>query len=232
MITAHSGCDGTADNSLEFVRYALSIEADALEVDVRKHGDALIISHDAPTAGQPLVYLYDVFQLLKSKPAVHINCDLKDHGIEQDVLNLAATCSLQNPIIFSGWVSLEQSQALAQSKAAQVFLNPECMFVDFIERKLLQPENRTLDAQEQQEIVAHMQIWQASTLNIHYALLSSAFLDLLTQHKIGVSIWTPSTAEALHQLMQPTLRNITTRTPKLALEIRAQMTQKGAQNHV
>ena len=35
LITAHSGADGTPDNSMEFVRYALTRQADVLEVDVR-----------------------------------------------------------------------------------------------------------------------------------------------------------------------------------------------------
>lgn len=35
MITAHSGADGTKENSLEFVAYAMQTGADALEVDVR-----------------------------------------------------------------------------------------------------------------------------------------------------------------------------------------------------
>lgn len=35
MITAHSGADGTKENSLEFVKYAMQTGADALEVDVR-----------------------------------------------------------------------------------------------------------------------------------------------------------------------------------------------------
>ena len=34
-ITAHSGSDGTPDNSMEFVHYALTTSADALEIDVR-----------------------------------------------------------------------------------------------------------------------------------------------------------------------------------------------------
>ena len=39
MITAHSGCDETPENSLEFLRTALQSEADAVEVDVRKNGE-------------------------------------------------------------------------------------------------------------------------------------------------------------------------------------------------
>ena len=41
MITAHSGADGTKENSLEFVAYAMQTGADALEVDVRRCGSVL-----------------------------------------------------------------------------------------------------------------------------------------------------------------------------------------------
>ena len=52
MITAHSGCDGTPENSLEFLRTALQSEADAVEVDVRKNGEGkLILSHDETQEG-------------------------------------------------------------------------------------------------------------------------------------------------------------------------------------
>lgn len=47
LITAHSGSDGTPDNSMEFVNYALGTAVDALEIDVRQAADGtLIISHD------------------------------------------------------------------------------------------------------------------------------------------------------------------------------------------
>ena len=35
LITAHSGADSTPENSIEFVKYALTIDADVLEIDVR-----------------------------------------------------------------------------------------------------------------------------------------------------------------------------------------------------
>ena len=35
--TAHSGCDGMPDNSMEFVRYALGSEGDCFEVDIVKN---------------------------------------------------------------------------------------------------------------------------------------------------------------------------------------------------
>ena len=47
LITAHSGSDGTPDNSLACVEYALSTDADAFEVDVRRLADGtLALGHD------------------------------------------------------------------------------------------------------------------------------------------------------------------------------------------
>ena len=43
MITAHSGADGTKENSLEFVAYAMQTGADALEVDVRMGENGILI---------------------------------------------------------------------------------------------------------------------------------------------------------------------------------------------
>ena len=42
LITAHSGADGTPDNSMEFVRYALTLPVDAFEVDVRRCADGTL----------------------------------------------------------------------------------------------------------------------------------------------------------------------------------------------
>ena len=42
-ITAHSGCDGTPDNSMEFVRYALASEGNCLEADIRRNRDGELI---------------------------------------------------------------------------------------------------------------------------------------------------------------------------------------------
>lgn len=145
MITAHSGCDNTPDNSMEFVAYALSIGVDAFEIDVRNFNNTLIISHDEPKDSDNLVYLSDVFNLANSKPSVGINCDLKDKNIEKMVLNLAVECNLQNKIMFSGWVSLDKTKEIQERNLGEssllenlpeVYLNIDCLFDDFYEDRV------------------------------------------------------------------------------------------------
>ena len=92
LITAHSGADGTPDNSMEFVRYALTRQADVLEVDVRMGKDGLIVSHDE--TGEEAVALKDIFETLAAFKDTRINCDLKEYGLEEDVLALARACGL------------------------------------------------------------------------------------------------------------------------------------------
>ena len=89
QITAHSGSDGTPDNSLACVRYALSTAADAFEVDVRRLADGtLALGHDAADHTAPT--LREVLALAAAKPGVRINCDLKERGLEPAVAALAA----------------------------------------------------------------------------------------------------------------------------------------------
>ncbi|MBS5281024.1 MAG: glycerophosphodiester phosphodiesterase, partial [Butyricicoccus pullicaecorum] len=105
-ITAHSGCDGTPDNSLEFVRHALQTNADALEVDVRKTKDGILaISHDAILDGQDAPALDAVFALV-AQTDKWINCDLKEPDLENAVIDLARGHGLLQRLIFSGTVSL------------------------------------------------------------------------------------------------------------------------------
>ena len=47
IITAHSGCEGTPDNSLEHIRTAIASGAECLEIDVHEHNGTLYLTHDA-----------------------------------------------------------------------------------------------------------------------------------------------------------------------------------------
>ena len=83
--TAHSGADGTPDNSLQFIRYALGTQADALEIDIRRNPctGELALGHDSVDE-QPLT-LREVFVQASGHPVMKINCDLKEPALERQV---------------------------------------------------------------------------------------------------------------------------------------------------
>ena len=125
MITAHSGADGTPDNSLVFVRHALTLPVDALEVDVRRGADgAPALGHDA--AGSDAPRLDEVFALVQAHPSMQINCDLKEPGLEETVYRLALSHGLGGRVVFSGTVDARATEQIpGLQDAVDIYLNLE-----------------------------------------------------------------------------------------------------------
>ena len=125
LITAHSGSDGTPDNTFACVEYALSTAVDAFEVDVRRLADGtLALGHDAADHTAPT--LREVLALAAAKPGVRINCDLKERGLELAVAALAAECGMSGRLILSGSVDVGIFAAHPElHDCAEVYLNIE-----------------------------------------------------------------------------------------------------------
>jgi len=140
MITAHSGSDGTPDNSLEFVHYVLSLRPDAFEIDVHRRSDGvLVIAHDADPSGAyaDCPTLAEVCRLAASLPQIGINYDCKEAGLELDVCALHSECCPGNPIFLSGTVSPAlYRDRCADFRGAVPLLNAEEIVRDFYPRML------------------------------------------------------------------------------------------------
>ena len=79
LITAHSGCENTPDNSIEAVLAGIRAGADCVEVDVRIGAQGvLMLTHDLPGKGEEPAILEQAFACLQGTN-VCINCDLKEY---------------------------------------------------------------------------------------------------------------------------------------------------------
>lgn len=217
QITAHSGADNTPENSLEFVSYALETEADALEVDVRRGADGILyLGHNAVEANAPA--LRQVFEMAAARPAIRVNCDLKEAGMESAVYALAAECGLAGRIIFSGTVDaavVERDRALRQG--AEIYLNIEEYVPDIYRRYRETPD---FDAQAAQEIAAVCMRHGLRTVNVCERLVTRRFLTVLAAAGIDASVWTVDEPCRLTWFLTQGVRNITTCNVLKALELR------------
>ena len=102
MITAHSGAEGTEDNTLESLHVMLSTGADAVEVDVMSHDSALYLSHDPMIPQKKYATLKDAFSILAAVPDILMNIDVKTAGLIDDIVLLARFAAVQNRIIITG----------------------------------------------------------------------------------------------------------------------------------
>lgn len=206
MITAHSGCDGTPDNSLEFIRHALSCGADALEVDVRLRDGQLYLSHDASALECPS--LEDAFRLLKGS-TMQINCDLKEADLEEPVLELASKIGVEELVLFSGDVSPAKMK-VDEKIRRKTLMNLHMLF----------GSDTPWQSVDLEQVVERCRDCGASVINIHYRLCTDELLDRMEQAGIGVSAWTVNDEAVARRLLERKLYNITSRVPGMVLSLR------------
>nr|WP_302651444.1 glycerophosphodiester phosphodiesterase [uncultured Agathobaculum sp.] len=224
LITAHSGADGTPDNSMEFVRYALTLPVDAFEVDVRRCADGtLSLGHDSTGSDAPS--LRQVFDLAAAHPSIKVNCDLKEPGLERDVCRLAQQCGLAGRLILSGTVRVDALDDLPDTPApVEVYLNLEEYVPDLYNSYRDIPDFECKAAETICGICAAHGI---RVVNMNQSLVTRRFRDHLAQAGIGVSAWTVDWPEEMRWFFSRGVHNLTTRRPKAALALREKIKRDG-----
>jgi glycerophosphoryl diester phosphodiesterase len=218
LLTAHSGCDGTNENSMEFVSYALGLDVGAIEVDVRKSSEgALVLAHDDRPANATL---RDVFLKLKEHPEKKLNCDLKQDNLELDVWALAKQTGSDKQIIFSGTVSRDAAKLEPDLyRHADWFVNIELLF----------PKIKALGLAEAVSMLGHMEMADklgefitvsgAQCVNTHHSIASTPLYRELMIRGIPISVWTPDDGKMISSFLEDGVYNITTRNAKGACGI-------------
>lgn len=208
LITAHSGCDGTPDNSLEFISHALQCGADALEVDVRAAADGtLYLSHDQANTVCP--QLAQAFQMIQNS-SMKINCDLKQPDLEEAVLALARKWGAADRLLFSGSVSMEVMKQ-----------NPEiCSRTLLNVRPILPAEGTDSTERQLEELARTCRACGAAVINVSYEMCTDQVLERLRAENIGVSAWTVNEEAAACRLLAHGIYNITSRRPGMVLALR------------
>lgn len=243
-ITAHSGCDGTAADSIESVSAGIRNGADGVEVDVRYNGRGeLILSHDRDKTGEYPGHpgLAEAFELVRKDGRIGINCDIKERETVPTVLKLAGKMGLgPDQLILMGSSvpsMLEQDREIV--KKAAVWLNIEEIIRDFYRTgaKAMEPFRSLVG----DDVRGEYNVLQA--LGENFDILIGPVMDEC--HRLGVkavnmpfveqfipsisrfmdgglrvSVWTLNEAEALKRAFGLGVLNVTTRNTPLAVEIR------------
>jgi len=208
-ITAHSGCEGTADNSMEHVRAAIASGAEMLEIDVREKDGLLYMWHDEGADVSACVTLEECFREV-APTALCVNCDVKTAGLAAPVIALAARFSMEERIVFTGSVHPDELPALNASAAD--WWQGLWFFDD-------DPANigRIADLYREQKDLYKI-------VNINYGLADNGIADAVTRAGYPLSVWTANDEPTIRRMLaNPAVKNITTRLPRLALEIRREI---------
>ena len=202
LITAHAGAMGTAPNTPESLDVLLVCGADAVEVDVRRQGSSLLLSHDLMLPWKKYPSLSDCLLRLRKTPGILMNLDFKEPGLVRDALRIAREHGVADRLLYTGDVGGEDFQAI-QGNEIPLWINEYLLTNE--ERK--DPVNAA--ANRGFEI-----------LNIDRKRVTEA---LLREHAGRLSVWTVSEEDELRRLLLAGVKNITTRSPALALQLRSEL---------
>jgi hypothetical protein len=236
-ITAHSGCEGTFDGSMAAILRGIELGADLVEVDVRRAGLGLMLTHNAVDDPTGLVPLEAAFAEVAKHPNVGINCDLKEYGLTADVLALAEACGLgDGQMAFSGSLTPRQLRDDPSIvRRARVYLNIEEVLCELYRVK--NPGGVPADALPWEVVLGHMgeslEPWikplietcgesDVRALNLPPRPFVRPYLNRLGEAGVRISAWTINEPDAMRELLtMPWLESLTTRQVALALNVRA-----------
>ena len=223
LITAHNGADGRPEDSMEYVLYALSTDADVMEIDIRRMPDGtLVFTHDIPTPDMRLVLIEDIFHRVHGTGKL-VNCDLKHAGLEADVYALAKECGIERQLIYSGTVSAAYCQETGLNHRVRIALNIEEYVPDLYARCRQDPA-QTIEAA--QEISAVCRRYGIECVNANYHLAGDAFLDVLDSNGLTLSAWTVDDLKETSRFLRRGIENVTTRNLQETLALKYGKTEK------
>ena len=203
LITAHSGCEGTAPNSREHILAAIASGAEMVEVDIRAHGDLLYLSHDMAEDPSACVSFEAFLELIAPVPDLRVNCDVKTDGLIVPVMEAARRLGVAHRMVFTGACNHQNDLISAQGGRLWPSLWP-------CEDNETAVKNACDSFQGVGEPI----------LNLHYSMISESGLAYLRERGMDFSAWTVDDEAVLRDLLRKGITNITTRKPRLALALR------------
>ena len=201
-VTAHSGCMGLPDNSVESMEAGVKAGAQMVEIDLSFDSLGLpVLSHDKVKEGEKYCPLSDVFEFLASHPGIKANIDVKDTSHLETVPGLAKEYSVADRIFFTG--ICEKDVAAAKEKAPEIpyYLNASCSRIFGIKKTV--KKARELGA---------------IGINTNYRGLSKRLVTEAHEEGLLVSVWTVNSVRTAKFALERKPDNITSRCPDLIFD--------------
>ena len=197
--TAHTGCMGTEDNSLESIEVGVEYGAQIVEFDVRYYKQNPVLAHDEPKGDE--VTLKEAFLKVKEYENLKVNVDIKSTEYLQKVQIIAEETGVSDRIFFTG---IEESDVDIVKKTCpdvQYYLN-----VDVLSPRK-QSEKYLLS------LVEKVKSCGAVGINFNKVKATQELVDIFHENGLLVSIWTVNNNRDIYRILSYGPDNITTRKP-------------------
>lgn len=216
MITAHSGSDGYAANSLEFVQAMLDANVDAIELDVHMSPDqTLYLSHDVQDNWQAYPQLSQVFEAVvqAGNSNLIINVDCKHGQVGPLALALARDYQVYDQVILSGALDLAN---FSQEDRNHLFYNLDN-----------HSDLKTWPVEEWVwvQALADIALSGVTVVQSYYKIMDELLIDQIHQSGLGISLWTIDDLHEIDQYLRMGADHITTNKALAYRQTSANLTQ-------
>lgn len=203
--TAHSGCEHTAENSMEFIEKAIALDVPVLEVDVSVRNDGTPVLLHAEAAGDNEgVLLGDALRYIaEHSETVQVNLDLKAFTNIPEIAALVSQYHMENRCFFTG-VEADHTQTVKiDAPAIPYYLNADLN------------KMRLEDEAYLKSIAEEVKRSGAVGINCNYKNASKKLCSVFRAEGLKVSFWTADNKLVMRNLLTFAPDNITTREPVL-----------------
>lgn len=207
-VTAHTGCEGTEDNTLESMRAGAFAGADIIEIDLQFLPDGTpVLCHNEPN-GKDYPTLDSAFALLKELE-VRMNVDVKSVANIAVVKPLAEKHGVLDRIFFTG-VEEEKVKAVKEgAPGVEYFLNTGVN------------KRKNTDKAYIESLIKKVKDCGAIGINMNHKGASKALVEAFREAGLLVSLWTANDKKTMIRCCYYEPDNITTRKPSELIELMA-----------
>jgi glycerophosphoryl diester phosphodiesterase len=195
-ITAHTGCDGTAENTVESALRGLELGADLVEVDVRADPDGVLyLGHDELAPGSARVATFQELAASIAPTGGRINLDLKEDRAALLVGGAVRAAGLALRVVVTG-CGIDRVRIVRETSPwLPVYLNTR-----------LERRGPGIDAECRIAAEAG-----CCGLNLEHALCSPFVARAAHERGLLVSVWTVAPGDGFERFVDMGVDNITTR---------------------
>ncbi len=205
--TAHTGCCGTEDNSLEAIKVGVEHGADIVEFDLYFNNENIaVLSHDKPKGNE--VTLDEAFKLISTYETVKVNVDVKLCNDNLHIVyDLAEKYNITDRIFFTG-INLRDVETVKK----------ECPSVAYyLNYDVSKGNKQTPDYLS--NLVKIVKDSGAVGINFNKDSATKELVDTFHNNDLLVSIWTVNDEKDMYKILYFAPDNITTRNPDIFKEL-------------
>ena len=199
-VTAHTGCLGTAPNTVDSMAKGVEAGANIVEFDLHfdKKGEP-VLSHDAPTKNA--VHLNEAFKFLSEHKNIKANVDIKDTSHLEKVSQIASEYGVTEQIFFTGIFEKDITTVKKLCPQIPYYLNFNVNL------------HKNKDVEYLSQIVETVKNCGAIGINLHYKSASKQLVKAFHNAGLLVSLWTVNSRYQFCKTLKLCPDNITTKHP-------------------